>query len=158
MFLAHHPLRSLRRSLSTRPPVFFHSATPALRGTDPYGIPLEPTWSVNKLLSSYPTPSLSSETLIRLHELSALIPPAEGTPEHATLKQEMEDLIRLVEAVKLVDTGNVNTKNFSFEGTDRQESAQHIESAGQEVHGTKLLDFASRTSEGFYVVETDRQR
>ncbi|KZS98098.1 hypothetical protein SISNIDRAFT_481960 [Sistotremastrum niveocremeum HHB9708] len=74
---------------------------------DELGVPVRPTWSVNELLSSYPKPTLSDEKFKRLHELSALVPPQEGTPEHAELKSRMEELIRLVEAVKLVDTSSV---------------------------------------------------
>src|ERR1700726_1975437 len=71
--------------------------------TDALGIPLRPTWSVDELLSSYPKPSTTPATLRRLHELSALLPPAEDTPEHDALKRELDELIRLVEAVKLVE-------------------------------------------------------
>ncbi|KAF8268262.1 hypothetical protein EI94DRAFT_1915594, partial [Lactarius quietus] len=69
--------------------------------TDDCAIPLKPTWSVDDLLSSYPRPTISSLALDRLHVLSALIPPEEGTPEHAKLIRELEDLVKLVESVRL---------------------------------------------------------
>ncbi|KAG6831889.1 hypothetical protein H0H92_007006 [Tricholoma furcatifolium] len=119
--------------------------------TDEYGIPLKPTWSVHELLSSYPKPTLSSATLARLHELAALIPPAEGTEEHAKLKVEMEELIRLVEAVKLVHTQGVRPTTFKL--PDEQAG-----SLGDEPSGRALLRHASRTQDGFYVVDADKKR
>ena len=91
------------------------SASHVRAETDSCGIPIHPTWSVNELISSYPTPTITSATLKRLHELSALIPPVEGTTEHGTLKREMEDLVKLVEAVKLVDLSD-DTGEGSAEG------------------------------------------
>ncbi|KAG6866508.1 hypothetical protein C0991_003052 [Blastosporella zonata] len=119
--------------------------------TDECGIPLKPTWSVHELLSSYPKPTLSSATLTRLHELAALIPPQEGTTEHAKLKGEMEELIKLVEAVKLVDTRNVHPTSFKL--PDQQSPA-----SGDEPSGQSLLRNAARTKDGFYVVDSDRKR
>nr|GAT53847.1 predicted protein [Mycena chlorophos] len=74
---------------------------------DAAGIPSRPTWSVNELLASYPRPTLPPSALKRLHDLSALVPPEENSPEYIKLKTELEELIRLVEAVKLVDTTGV---------------------------------------------------
>jgi hypothetical protein len=131
--------------------------------TDSYGLPLHPTWSVNDLLSSYPTPTITPSTLKRLHELSALIPPAEGTPEHDILKREMENLVKLVEAVKLVNhsdglgEGQIPDGRVWAEGTgvrpvDTQATADY------KVTGSALLGFASRTSDGLYVVDADRTK
>ncbi|KAG8218820.1 hypothetical protein J3R82DRAFT_4498 [Butyriboletus roseoflavus] len=71
--------------------------------TDACAIPMKPTWSLKELMSSYPSPSLSAVTFRRLHELSALIPPTQGTLEYDTTKKELDELVRLVEAVKLVN-------------------------------------------------------
>ena len=136
------------------------SVTPRVdHGTDSLGIPLKPTWSVNDLLSSYPKPTISSATLSRLHDLSALIPPEEGTQEHAKLKHELEELIRLVEAVKLVNTDGVVYEHWGPELGDgaepTSEPAKEEESA---TTGRNLLQHASRTEDGFYVVEADRRR
>src|SRR6266403_262481 len=65
---------------------------PELVETDDCAIPLKPTWSVDDLLSS---------SLHRLHILSALIPPKEGTLAHSRLTRELEDLVKLVESVRL---------------------------------------------------------
>ncbi|OCH95948.1 hypothetical protein OBBRIDRAFT_883565 [Obba rivulosa] len=74
---------------------------------DHHGIPIRPTWSVYELLSSYPQPTIHPTALKRLHELSGLIPPKEGTPEHAKLTEQMERLVKLVDAVKSVDFSKV---------------------------------------------------
>ncbi|KAG6849222.1 hypothetical protein H0H93_010344 [Arthromyces matolae] len=119
--------------------------------TDELGIPLKPTWSVHELLSSYPKPTLSSATLTRLHNLSALTPPKEGTIEHEVLKNEMEELIRLVEAVKLVDTEDV--RPATFELPDQASTPLGVDPKGRE-----LLRTAARTADGFYVVDSDKKR
>jgi Asp-tRNA(Asn)/Glu-tRNA(Gln) amidotransferase C subunit len=121
---------------------------------------VRPTWSVNTLLSSYPTPTISSATLLRLHELSALIPPPAGTPEHDILKREMEDLVRLVEAVKLVDTKDVHLNGPRDEQNgDQQYNNQQLHECQEQDHsGRSLLSHASRTLDGFYVVDADRKR
>ncbi|KAH9999361.1 hypothetical protein BJV77DRAFT_1064268 [Russula vinacea] len=77
---------------------------PELVETDDCAIPLKPTWSVDELLSSYPRPTISSSALRRLHVLSALIPPEEGTSAHSRLTRELEDLVKLVESVRLFNT------------------------------------------------------
>ncbi|KAI0722190.1 hypothetical protein C8T65DRAFT_134757 [Cerioporus squamosus] len=127
------------------------------------GIPLKPTWSVHELLSSYPRPTVPAATLKRLHELSALIPPLEGTPEHVKLTQEMEELIRLVEAVKLVDVSEVAEDGpvpdgrtwASGEGVRRD---AEVLPETEAVSGRSLLHHASRTIDDLYVVEADKPR
>jgi len=128
--------------------------------TDSCGVPVRPTWSVNTLLSSYPTPTISPATLSRLHELSALIPPPDGTQEHTSLKLEMEGLVKMVEAVKLVDTKDVHlTVTGDNPNADQQcDHRQPPKSTGQDASGQTLLNYTSRTSDRFYVVDADRQR
>lgn len=137
--------------------------------TDSHGIPVRPTWSVNELLSSYPKPTITAATLEHLHELSALIPPEEGTPEHQKLTDEMENLIKLVEAVKLVDPellpqtkdgevpdGRIWAEGFGIELT--REKSSGSPAAQGEVHGQALLDYAARTENNLYVVDADRSK
>lgn len=121
-----------------------------------------PTWSVNELLASYPAPSLSSSTLTRLHKASALLPPPESSDEFNALKEEMEELVKLVEAVKLVDAeefepdGRVWPKGVGIQGVVPAE--EDIETAGK---GPDILRHAAKTEDGFYVVEsptTSRQK
>ncbi|KAK1231720.1 hypothetical protein PQX77_005152 [Marasmius sp. AFHP31] len=127
--------------------------------TDSLGIPLKPTWSVNGLLSSYPKPTISSATLSRLHDLSALIPPEEGTKEHEKLKRELEELIRLVEAVKLVNTDGVVYEHWGPElGDGAEPLPEDVKDEEMEISGRKLLEYATKTEDGLYVVEADRRR
>lgn len=136
---------------------------------DAHGIPTRPTWSVNELLSSYPVPKITPATLKHLYELSALIPPQEGTPEHAKLTSEMENLVKLVEAVKLVDVGSTSRAaegevpdgRIWAEGTGipleySQENASPEDKG--EIHGQALLEHASRTENSLYVVDTSRPK
>ncbi|KAF8211436.1 hypothetical protein K438DRAFT_1425502, partial [Mycena galopus ATCC 62051] len=123
--------------------------------TDSCGIPLRPTWSVNELLSSYPTPSLAPETLKHLHTLSALIPPKEGTTGYRKLKTELEELIRLVEAVKMVDTEGVGV--FERDDPSKQAAAElDVEHKLSPDSGRPLLKHAARTRDGFYIVDADK--
>ncbi|KAI0771984.1 hypothetical protein BD413DRAFT_50005 [Trametes elegans] len=134
---------------------------------DDTGIPLRPTWSVNELLSSYPRPTITSTTLNRLHELSALIPPEEGSQEHARLTAELEELVRLVEAVKLVDVCEVAEDGeravpdgriwAEKKGVNLEEPSAGIQHADSE-DGRVLLAHATRTMDGLYVVEADKPR
>ncbi|KAI0080667.1 hypothetical protein K474DRAFT_151407 [Panus rudis PR-1116 ss-1] len=135
--------------------------------TDSCGIPTRPTWSVDELLSSYPRPRLSPATLERLHVLSALHPPAEGTAEHKALTFEMENLVKLVEAVKTADVDELADAGTSW-GDSVPDGRIWAEGTGiglrqvdppNRVHtGQDLLAHASRTENGLYVVETDRPR
>ena len=169
-------MRSLVRSTSTwtrsssvfRPrrsssPVAKHLSTQSPE-TDDCAIPLRHTWSVRGLLSSYPTPSISPETLDRLHHLSALIPPAPGTGDHSRLTRELEDLVKLVEAVRLVNLkdhasdgatipdGRVNADNASICLDERVRPPED-----EIVMDSKaLLSHASQTSQGFYMVDVAR--
>ncbi|KAI0363557.1 hypothetical protein BV20DRAFT_975543 [Pilatotrama ljubarskyi] len=135
---------------------------------DSTGIPLKPTWSVNELLSSYPRPTITPATLKRLHELSALIPPEEGTSEHARLTQEIEDLVKLVEAVKLVDVSAVAGNGeravpdgriwAEGEGISLDTEAFADSEDSESASGRALLAHAARTMDGLYVVEADKPR
>ncbi|KAJ8086251.1 hypothetical protein AAF712_016243 [Marasmius tenuissimus] len=137
----------------------FSTTQRVTHATDSLGIPLKPTWSVNDLLSSYPKPTISSATLSRLHNLSALIPPEEGTKEHEKLKSELEELIRLVEAVKLVNTDGVVYEHWGPELGDGAElTSEDVKEEGTEMSGRELLEYATKTEGGLYVVEADRRR
>jgi hypothetical protein len=135
----------------------------ALAAVDSDGIPLRPTWSVNDLLASYPQPTISSSTLQRMYELSALVPPTEGTSSHAAITREMEDLIKLVEAVKLVhveDSGHGIPDGRIWAHGVGIPMDKTLESgvAEEESRGRVLLKHAQRTHNGFYVVEKNSRR
>jgi hypothetical protein len=94
-----------------------------------------------------------------------LIPPKEGSPEHARLTEEMQDLVKLVEAVKLVNTDSVGDENgvpdgrIWAEGTGIDLDAEPIPADGNEVHGRDLLKYAKNTSpEGLYLIDSDRSK
>lgn len=146
--IARRHSRTLRALLQSRQVV-----------TDACGIPLKPTWSLRELISSYHSPILSSATFQRLHELSALITPTEGTPEYDTTKKELDELVRLVEAVKLVNVDRP-TDSFIPDGRVWAENTGILltKEPHDEIQGTRLLHVANRTLEGMYVVETDRER
>ncbi|KAF4602358.1 hypothetical protein EYR40_005563 [Pleurotus pulmonarius] len=125
--------------------------------TDSLRIPLRPTWSVNDLLSSYPTPRVDHAELEQLHKLSALIIPEKDSDEYYKLKGDLEELVRLVEAVKLVDTEGVElaeavvSADAPPEG-DLEETQEHT------PRGRELLKYAHRVKEELYVVDTDARQ
>jgi Asp-tRNA(Asn)/Glu-tRNA(Gln) amidotransferase C subunit len=124
--------------------------------TDLYGIPLKPTWSVYDLLSSYPKPVISPATLKHIHELSALTPPEEGTLEHERLQRELGELVKLVEAVKLVNTDGVQFIGRRYkEDWDKGPDTRTVDDGET---GPSLLKHASRTADGFYLVDANRRR
>lgn len=149
MSIAARHSRALRTLLHTRQV-----------GTDACGIPLKPTWSLRELMSSYPSPSLSPATFYRLHELSALIPPKKGTPEYDTTKNELDELVRLVEAVKLVNVDAQMDSSIPDGRVWAQDTGIPLtkEPLDEEVQDAGLLHHANRTLEDMYVVETDRVR
>jgi hypothetical protein len=134
---------------------------PSLVPTDETGIPLQPTWSVDELLSSYPKPSIAPEMLARLHTLCALRSPVEGSTEHARLSHELGDLVKLVEAVRLADVpqeegtipdGRVRAETSRI-ALEREEDIYNIEDA---LPQEALLARAARTRDGFYEIPTNR--
>jgi hypothetical protein len=106
-------------------------------------------------------PTINHITLKRLHELSALVPPAETTSDYERTKKKVEHLIRLVEAVKLPKTKSEDgvpdgrawdgstgiTIDGDWEGKKREEA----------VSGRCLLELAKNTKNGMYVVNADRR-
>ncbi|KAJ7228947.1 hypothetical protein GGX14DRAFT_345848 [Mycena pura] len=144
MTLLIRPCRVARRVFSSLPK---HTVD-----ADFCGIPQYPTWSVNELLASYPRPALAPHTFKHLHNLSALLPPEEDTPEYVHLKTGLEELIRLVEAVKMVNTANVPTYQVEDPGAQTQE----ISDVHESIHGRSLLKHAVCTRNGFYIVETNK--
>lgn len=163
--LALKQLQTFKRLLGTSQKRWMSVRAPVIHDVDSCGIPLHPTWSVNQLLSSYPTPVIKPSTLKHLHALSALTPPEEGTPEHHKLKQEMEDLVRLVEAVKLVKLNDARVQAGNHEG-GIPDSRIWAEGTGMALSeetdnvdvGQALMKHAARVSDGLYVVDAERRR
>ena len=125
-----------------------------LHETDSCGLPLRPTWSVTQLLSSYHSPTLSTTTVNRLYELSSLVPPGEGSSNYNALKQNLEGMIKLVEAVRLVDTSDLLVGRSEQEDMDLV--APQTTPSGE--IGQVLLKHASRISDRFYVVNSERRQ
>ncbi|KAG8763358.1 hypothetical protein FRC11_004379 [Ceratobasidium sp. 423] len=128
---------------------------------DDLSVPLKATWSVGQLLSTYPAPELSDGTFTRLHRLAALDPPDSTSPDKGVLKVELQELLRLIEAVKLVNTSSLDeTKQPGLldsriwaEGRGMDLDAPTANHLG-EAHGEALLKHAKKHIDGQYVVET----
>ncbi|KAG8883240.1 hypothetical protein FRB97_006935 [Tulasnella sp. 331] len=130
-------------------------------------MPTQATWSVKELLASYPPPILEPAHLVRLHKLAALNPPSEGSAELESLRVDLGELVRLVEAVKTVDLpksdqdpGSIpdgriwqDGRGISFDKdvTDGLDMAP-------EPEGRELLGHANETADGFYLVKSERRR
>ena len=132
---------------------------------DEDGIPVRPTWSINSLLSFYPKPTISPATLKHLHTLSALIPPEEGSSEHERLTGEMQELVKLIEAVKLINTNSLGggdgipNGRIWVEGTGIDPDAEPTPVDKKEVQGRDLLKFAKNVSPGgLSLVGSDRSK
>ncbi|KAL5527143.1 hypothetical protein ACEPAG_5934 [Sanghuangporus baumii] len=171
-----HFLRFLRHKSSSQPS---SSSCPCVdaerRHEDP--IPATPTWSVHALLESYPRPQISHTELTKLHTLSALVPPKEGSEEAERIRGELDELVRLVEAVKLVDASKLEELNRDSEKNGMQSpipdgriweegrgmklstNTREVEFEDPEIEsGKELLKHAKLTKDGFYVVEADRRK
>ncbi|KAF8339160.1 uncharacterized protein EI90DRAFT_3040676 [Cantharellus anzutake] len=121
---------------------------------------IRPTWSVHELLSTYPAPKISDATLVKLHRVSALIPPPLDSHAYSERKHQLEELIRLVEAVKLVDVsstrgtsipdGRVWTQGRPIDAPDLNNES----SAPQVSEERNILQHASKSVDGYYVVES----
>ena len=114
-----------------------------------------------------------------MYQLSALIPPDENTLEFANVKQELEQMVRLIEAVKFVDTATIVATTAILESEEGDslssipdgrvcatEKGMALSSNTRDVEfeetdiesGTVLLKYASRKTLGMYIVETEKQR
>lgn len=85
------------------------------------------------------------------------------------MRNELEEMVRLVEAVKLVDTSS--TQHFGQgaipdgriweegKGIELSSNTRAVEFEDVEVeHGRELLKHAAFTKDGFYVVEANRRK
>ncbi|KAI0307359.1 hypothetical protein B0F90DRAFT_1687774 [Multifurca ochricompacta] len=132
--------------------------------TDDCAIPLKATWSVDELLSSYPQPTISPPVLRRLHILSALIPPDESSPVHSKLTRELEDLVKLVESVRLFNVSSDSSPAYNVVdarvwGEDAGIDLQKVPPGDPDqeaLRPAELLSQASRTENSLYVIHSDR--
>ncbi len=121
---------------------------------------VRPTWSVHELLSTYPAPKISDAMLVKLHKVSALIPPPEDSPAFAKRKHQLEELIRLVEAVRLVDVNTGDGTGISdgrvlAQGRPIDAPDTGPESCAPQVsEEPNILQHATRSVDGYYIVES----
>lgn len=130
-------------------------------------MPIQATWSVKELLASYPPPVLEPSHLFRLHKLSALNPPPEGSQEFEALRVDLGELVRLVEAVKTVNLPKYGEGHGSIpdgriwqdgRGMSFDEDAMDGLDLALEPEGRELMGHASETKDGFYLVKSERRR
>jgi len=129
--------------------------------TDSLGLPVNP--QSPPIPSIRPT-SISRETLVKLHKLSALNPPEEGSIEEAAVKAELGELLGLMDIVKEVDlpAGDLRaiTKELLSQGVgsvvfDKLEVEEKkrkvvVEQEDREKHGQELLDWATKRVGDYY--------
>jgi Asp-tRNA(Asn)/Glu-tRNA(Gln) amidotransferase C subunit len=141
----------------TRLAASFSRLPPRPSSTDDLGLPLSPTWSVHELISSYPSPTLSDATLKKLYDSAALLPPNEDTHEFEEVKREMEDLVRLVEAVKMAPKDPKETEgppDGRVWPSDRGIILEDVVKSEENLpSGHELLKHAQRTENGYYLVD-----
>ena len=89
------------------------------------------------------------------------MPPAKDAQGYGRTKKELEDLIRLVEAVKFVKTesGDGVPDGRIWNEGDGINLDRDLEASQQEegVSGKELLDYARQTKNGMYLVDTERK-
>ncbi|KAF8511171.1 hypothetical protein JB92DRAFT_2726194 [Gautieria morchelliformis] len=138
----------------------FSSKTPPRHSpTDELGLPLSPPWSVHALINSYSSPTLSDSTLLKMYDSAALVPPAADTREFREVKREMEDLVRLVEAVRTAPQEPMEGEGEgpadgrvwpSAKGLALEDVVDPDEALPS---GRELLEHAQRTRNGCYLVD-----
>ena len=147
---------------------------------DEDGIPLSPPYSIRSLLSSLPAPVLSDKQFVHLHTLSSLHPPPAGSAEYSNKKAQLEEMIRLVEAVRIQpdcqdaardgaipdgriwpepganpdspDSSHDTAAGISLDWTTVRRSRKDVEKAFLDVGegGKDLLKLASKQTVGYY--------
>ncbi|GAA5863129.1 hypothetical protein JCM1840_002479 [Sporobolomyces johnsonii] len=157
---------SCATALSTPPPL--SSPAPPLE-VDDLCLPLRAPYTLSSLLpspSSSRTPTLSRETLLKLHHLAALVPPA-SEAEWADLAAPLDELVSLVQAVRDVDTSSLTRRLREGEGElvdarvraeaqpgewDQRRGAKvHDDDEGLEVERERLLALAERREGAYYI-------
>ncbi|KIM25614.1 hypothetical protein M408DRAFT_331142 [Serendipita vermifera MAFF 305830] len=132
---------------------------------DEFGIPTQPTWSVKSFLASYPSPAIDDETLDKLHRLSALKAPEKGSEEREVLRGEMEQLVRLVGAVRVADIPTDEGDGFmdgriyplsqkiDFAHKPKPKDAGELVDSGEKLpSGRELLRHSQTANETVYVL------
>ncbi|GAA5902935.1 hypothetical protein JCM6882_009165 [Rhodosporidiobolus microsporus] len=119
-------------------------------------IPLKPPYSISDYLPApSETPSLSRETLLKLHKLAALAPPT--TEEGWRDLEDLNELVAIVQAVRDIDTNALGLKpgemvdarvRAEAEPVDWEKKVEVLEPVEQ---GQRLLKLAPRTEGAYFV-------
>lgn len=133
-------------------------------------IPAEPTWSLNELFKENTSSvELDDKLFEKLCRLAALEVPTSAN-EKAILKNELRDLIGLVDAVRAVDTSSISAEDamhstiwprdeslrLQDDSSSKQAKDQMIENDGTHtIDRDALLKLAKRRLRNAYVVNRD---
>jgi Asp-tRNA(Asn)/Glu-tRNA(Gln) amidotransferase C subunit len=130
---------------------------------DELGLPVDPQVSPSTARYYNPSPvDLTREQLHKLHKLSALKPPQEGSPEETKLMEELGGLIGLMDVVKEVSLPQDPKelaellKGFGqseqvFDGTNMTREKPTSTSM---LKGRELLKYAAKSERGLYVFKS----
>lgn len=117
-------------------------------------IPLRPPYSMSSYIPA-PTP-LSRAVLLKLHKLSALTAPS--TEEGWKALESLGGLVAVIEGVRGVDTGRVQTvQGRLVDGRVRAKATPLAKQDGVDLsdgHGRQLLALAELTEGSYYVART----
>ncbi|GAA5893073.1 hypothetical protein JCM8208_004339 [Rhodotorula glutinis] len=139
--------------------------------TDDLCIPLIAPYSLSDYLPAPgQSPSLDRPTLVKLHRLAALEPPAPDDDHGWAALRDLDELVAIVQAVRDVDTSalglapgamvdaRVRAEPQPVDWSSSSSSAAAAAAGGQEgveeppaARGQALLDLASRTEGAYYV-------
>ncbi|GAA5854699.1 hypothetical protein JCM8547_004944 [Rhodosporidiobolus lusitaniae] len=134
------------------------SSPPAPLPVDDLCLPLSPPYSISEYLPSPShTPSLSRETLLKLHRLAALEPPSSEQAWRDL--EDLNELVAIVQAVRDVDTTALGLKEGEMVDARVRAEAEPVDwekKKGVEVwelteEGKELLKLAEKTEGGYFV-------
>jgi hypothetical protein len=165
-FARDHPSRRSSSTTSSRQPATYPTTLKGAALSDPLG-PGVPVSSLGLPIHPLPLPKstsqptstpMSREDFHRLHRLSALDPPAEGSIEETRLLKGLQGLIGLMEAVKAVeipkgDYGELLGRGVGELVLDFEKSpvVEAEETAAIDVKkGRELLAYATRRVGDYY--------
>ncbi|WVQ73470.1 hypothetical protein IAR50_003042 [Cryptococcus sp. DSM 104548] len=140
------PRMPISRAYISNP--FYSTQPPTASSSTPSPISMSPIQS-DAIPQIAPTP-LSRDVLVRLHKLSALTPPPEGSGEEAELMDELGELVGLMDLVKQVELPQEEIEGLLGEGigairvgesdVGKEDVAGPIE--GKQESGKKLLEWS----------------
>lgn len=164
---------ALRRTLAV-----LRSAPGAALELDAEGLlPRGSRWSIRRLLESQPRVNLSSHQLQHLYKLSALNPPAQDSQAEQSIKAELEEMIRLVEAVRRAPSSSLKSVEAAQQETGQTLPDGRVWPEGHgmpleldwgtpsksktqstdEISPSHILKLAKKTHKGFYTAPSPRQ-